>query len=223
MTIAGIMTDYLVDVVAAARRLQAAQQAAGEAQAPGGDDCPLGHPNAASARFCADCGLPLAPLDLGPRVDLEAVREAVQRPVTAEEQARRDREHAQVLAANLAAEQRVRDVTQQADPSAKKVLIHFVEDGFTWGGKVWQRGEMLEIGPEHPRWSDAVGWIRLTKREQYARYGRVYFDFGPWPGAVPPPGTEVPLDTAEAARWAHSPRGLPARSAGDGSNALVPF
>lgn len=216
------MAEYLVDVVAAAKRLQAAQKLAGEATA-GGDDCPLGHANVAGARFCADCGLPLVPLDLGPRVDLEAVREAVQRPVSAEEQARRDREHAQVVMANAAAEQQVRDVTEQADPSARKVLVHFTDSGFTWGGKVWQRGEMLEIGPEHPRWDDAVKWIRLSKSEQYARYGRVFFDFGPWPGSAHAPGTEVPLDTAESGRWAHSQRGLPARSAGDGSSALVPF
>lgn len=216
------MAEYLVDVVAAARRLQASQKAQEALTAPGGDDCPLGHANAPGARYCADCGLPVGSLDLAPRVDLEAVREAVQRPVTPEEQARRDREHAMVLAANLEAERQVLDVTQQDDESERKVLIHFITSGFTWGGRVWQRGEMLEIGPDHPRWDDAVRWIRMSKAEQYARYGRVHFDFGPWPGITYQPGTEVPLDTAEESLWAHRSRGIPARSAGDGSSALIP-
>lgn len=210
--------DYLVDVVAAAWQLAKEQ-----APAQAGAECPLGHPNAPLARFCADCGMPVGEVTLTARVDLDAIREAVQRPVSPEEQERRDREHMQAVAANQAAEQRVRDVTQVQDTSKKKVLIHFVEDGFTWHGRVWQRGEMLEIGPEHPRWSDAVAWIRLSKQEQFARYGRVFFDFGPWPGAAAPEGTEIPLGTADASRWAHARRGLPARDAGDGTHSLVPF
>lgn len=211
------MADYLVDVVAAAAQLDREQNAAQ------GGECPLGHPSPPGIRFCGECGLQVgAEVKLTPRVDLEAVRVAVQRPVDGDEQARRDREHAEAVTANLMAEQQVRDATQEADPSEQKILVHFTEDGFTWGGKVWQRGEMLEIGPKHPRWEDALAWIKLSKPEQYARYGRVYFDFGPWPGSLAPPGTEVPLGTADPGRWAR-PRGVPAVSAGDGSHALVPF
>jgi hypothetical protein len=221
-TIGPDMADYLVDVVKAARRLDGPEAAPAAPAQPGSAECPLGHANAAGTRFCGECGLPLGSVDLGPRVDLEAVREAVQRPLTAQEQAARDREHAQVLAANLAAEQQVRDVTQIADPSEKTIMVHFVEDGFTWGGKVWQVGEMLQIGPKHPKWESALTWIRLSKAEQYARYGRIFFDFGPWPGAAPPPGAEIPLSTAAASRWSRGVS-VPAHAAGDGSQSLVPW
>lgn len=185
--------------------------------------CPLGH-DLQGARFCPECGLPAGDMALAPRVDLEAVREAV-RPGSSldpAERARRDREHVEAIAANARAEQEVVDISQQPDPSAQKILIHFVEDGFTWAGKVWNRGDELELGPQHPRWEDALRWIRLTKQEQFQRYGRVFFDFGPFPGRALPPGTEILLPTAGVAQWSIMRGGVPANPSPDGDGSLVP-
>jgi hypothetical protein len=217
------MPEYLVDVVAAARRLDEAQAAPAASAGTELAECPLGHRNVPGARFCADCGMTMGSLELGPRVDLNAVREAVQGPVTPEERQRREEEHSRAAAANAMAEQAVQDITEIKDPSEKTILVHFVEDGFTWGGKVWQRGEMLQLGPQHPKWESALGWIRLTKQEQFNRYGRVFFDFGPWPGIDAPPGTEIPLGSAAPSRWAHRAGAVPARANVDGSDSLVPW
>jgi hypothetical protein len=203
----------------------AASATAGATAAPSGvQECPLGHANATGARFCAECGLTVGDVTLAPRVDLEAVREAV-RPGSSldqAERARRDREHVEAIAANARAEQEIVDITQQEDPSAQKIRIHFVEDGFTWAGKVWNRGDELELGPQHPRWEDALRWIRLTKQEQFQRYGRVFFDIGPFPGRVLAPGTEALLPTAGVAQWSVMRGGVPARPSPDGDGALVP-
>jgi len=187
-------------------------------------ECPLGHHNATTARFCAECGLPLGEMVLAPRVDLDAVRQAV-RPgaaLTAAEQQRRDREHMEAIAANLRAEQEVVDISQQDDPSTHKVLIHFVEDGFTWAGRVFNRGDELELGPEHPRWESAVGWIRLAKDEQFRRYGRVFFDYGRYPGRQIPPGHEMLLPTAGVNQWAVMRGGIPATQSPERDGSLIP-
>jgi hypothetical protein len=225
------MTEVLVDVVAAAARVaagtpapasateQPAETTAGAATAM----CPLGHQQAAGLRFCGSCGMPMDAVQLAERVDLEAVRAAVQSgSMDAETRARKDREHAAALAANARAEQEVVDISQVADPSERKILIHFVSDGFTWK-KVWTRGEMLEIGPDHPWWDSAQSWIRLSKVEQFNRYGKVFFDYGPYPGAQHRPGTEVPLPTAPANLWAEARGALPASASPDRDGSLVPW
>jgi hypothetical protein len=228
------MAENLVDVVAAAAEVERGSKvSAGDDLAPqpprraaeaASSLCPLGHPSAPGTRFCGECGLPVGELSLGPRVDLEAIREAVKpaAALDAEERARRDREHAEAVAANLRAEQEVVDLARQADPSERKVVIHFVTDGFTWAGKVFYAGEELAIGPDHPRWQSAVSWIRLTKAEQFQRYGRVFFDFGPYPGRSLPQGTEYMLPTAGVSQWAVMRGGMPARPGPDGDGALIP-
>jgi hypothetical protein len=230
--------EILVDVVAMAAQLgqpavkredppAPAPPAVPVAAAPvprGAQECPLGHVNAAGARFCAECGLTVGDMILAPRVDLEAVREAV-KPGSSLDQAereRRDREHVEAIAANVRAEQAVPDIAQQQDPSAQKIRVHFVEDGFSWAGKVWLRGDELELGPQHPRWEDALRWIRLSKQEQFQRYGRVFFDYGPFPGRVLAPGTEMLLPTAGVAQWSVMRGGVPASPSPDGDGALVP-
>jgi hypothetical protein len=190
---------------------------------PGRPECPLGHANVGAPRYCAECGMPMDEVKLTQRVDLDAVRMAMQaQPQTPEAQAARDREHAEAIAASARFEQSAPDISQVADPSQRKILIHFVTDGFTWK-KVWLRGEMLEIGPDHPWWDSAQSWIKLTKVEQFHRYGRVFFDFGPYPGAVPKPGTEVLLPSAPVGLWAEARGAVPARSGPEGNGSLVPW
>lgn len=152
--------------------------------------CALGHGNAAGARFCVSCGLPM---DAPPPVTVPAERPRPVAALSAEERRERDRQHAEALAANLRAEQDVPDLATQEDPSERKLRIHFVSEGFTFGGRVWHVGDELEIGPDHPRWPQAVPWILLTRREQAERYGKVFFDVGPWPYGRPEPGTEMQL------------------------------
>jgi len=161
---------------------------------------------------------------LGPRVDLEAVREAVRSGSSLDpaERVRRDQEHIEALAANARAEQGVVSLAQQPDPSQQKILVHFVADGFTWAGEVWYAGQELEIGPEHPRWESALSWIRLSKTQQFQRYGRVFFDFGPFPGQSAPPGTVMSLPTAGVAQWAILRGGVPAEPSPDRDGSLIP-
>jgi hypothetical protein len=56
------------------------------------------------------------------------------------------------------------------------IKVHFVEDGFTLGARVFYRGEEF-IAP-----SDSL-WARLTPAQQMARYGKQLFRQGPWEGA----------------------------------------
>ena len=138
--------------------------------------CGLGHVNAAAARFCADCGLPMgAPAP----AKAEVVRPKPAAELTDEERAARERQHLEALAAarQFEAQQPV-----YAKTEGEAVLIHFVDDGFTFAGQVWYRGQELEIGPGHPRWEQVTGWIMLTKFQQIERYGKQFFDHGPWPG-----------------------------------------
>lgn len=225
---AGMAEEILVDVVAAARRLQTRRRAASKTAVPppsaGQQACPLGHQQAAGARFCAVCGLPMGAAQPTARVDLDAIREATQgRPMSSEARAAYERQHTEAIAANQRVEQEMLDISQVPDPSEQKILIHFVEDGFTWK-KVWLKGEMLELGPDHPWWESAQPWIRLTQVEQYQRYGRVFFGTGPYPGAAHRPGTEVPLAAAPAQLWAEArgAAGLPARPDPEGTGSLIP-
>lgn len=223
------MSDTLVDVAAAAAELRkqvpapAAERLAEPPPVPGTAECPLGHRQPEATRFCAECGLPMSEIRLAQRVDLEAVRVAVQAGAqNPETRALQEKQHAEAMAANLRVEQELPGLADVQDPSERKILIHFVEDGFTWK-KVWLRGEQLELGPDHPFWESAQSWIRLSKQEQFQRYGRVFFDYGPFPGRSVAPGTEVPLSTAATAMWAEARGGLPARPSGENDGSLIPL
>jgi hypothetical protein len=142
------------------------------------DQCALGHGNPSGTRFCSTCGLAMdAPAPV--KADLDAARPKPAGQLSAEERAERDRQHAEALAAARAFESA--PVTYQAS-EGETVLIHFLEDGLTAFGQVWYRGQELEIGPSHPRWEDARRWILLDRWGQIERYGKQYFERGPWPG-----------------------------------------
>jgi hypothetical protein len=139
--------------------------------------CGLGHQNHPDARFCANCGLPMD-VQL-PAVAAESARPRPAAELTTQEKAEREAAHQQAIAAAAAFE--------QAEPAyvpteGQAIVIHFVADGLTAFGQVWYRGQELEIGPEHPRWTEALGWITLTRFQQVDRWGEQKFDTGPWPG-----------------------------------------
>jgi hypothetical protein len=139
--------------------------------------CALGHPNDVTARFCATCGLSMN-AQLPPPGPGDQARPKPTAELSAEERAERERQHAEAIAAAAAFE----TAPEQIVPSTgEAVLIHFTEDGLTAFGRVWYRGQELAIGPDHPRWPEAVGWVTLTKAQQYERWGKQYFDTGPWP------------------------------------------
>jgi hypothetical protein len=95
------------------------------------------------------------------------------------ERAEREQQHA---AAVLAAAQFERQESRYVPSAGEAVLIHFVADGLTAFGQVWYRGQELQIGPDHPRWAEALRWITMSRFEQIERWGEQKFDFGPWPG-----------------------------------------
>jgi hypothetical protein len=188
--------------------------------------CALGHETGASFRFCPTCGLPM---DAEPPAvssdDDSMLARVTAAELTDEERRRREEQHAAAISANQKAEQLVVDLETQPDPSTAKLLVHFVSDGFTFAGRVWHVGEELEIGPDHPRWGQALPWITLTKRQQVERYGKVFFDKGHWPYDMPPAGTELALPSIGSERLFAMRRrqgsAVPARQGDD--NSLAPI
>jgi hypothetical protein len=222
-------TQQVVDVVAASEQLAPSQVPADIGPAPGHKvrdpyRCALSHVNEPDAKFCSTCGLPMTAQAPPPGGTQPRPKPAAE--LTDEERAERERRHAEALA-TAAAFERAPEVIVPA--AGETILIHFTEDGLTVFGRVWYRGQELAIGPDHPRWPEAVGWIMMDKAAQYARWGRQFFDHGPWPfqrsyvdpaakfeelaavggqGKIPGPSEEElrRADAAEAARG----RGVPA-------------
>jgi hypothetical protein len=144
-----------------------------------GPSCALGHANVEGARFCASCGLAIGAPAPGAPPSAEGIRPRPAAELTDEERAAREAQHTRAVAAAAAFEGQQ---PEYQHTEGEAVLIHFVEDGLTAFGQVWYRGQELEIGPDHPRWPEAVGWITLNRYQQVDRWGRQFFDFGPWPG-----------------------------------------
>ena len=141
--------------------------------------CALGHEADVRDRFCPTCGLAMdAPAPAG-QVSLEDARPKPASQLTAEESDERDRQHAEALAL---ARQVEAAPAVYVPPEGETILIHFIEDGLTFAGQVWYRGQEIEIGPSHPRWAQAREWILLGRYEQVERWGKQFFDRGPWPG-----------------------------------------
>jgi hypothetical protein len=59
--------------------------------------------------------------------------------------------------------------------SSEGDLIHFVEDGFTLGGRVYYRGEQYVAAHD-------AEWAHLSGTEQVIRYGKRFYRPGPWDG-----------------------------------------
>jgi len=140
--------------------------------------CALSHVNEPDARFCSTCGLPMnAQAPPLARPDQDRPKPAAE--LTGEERAERERAHQHALAVAAQFEHAAEVIVP---PAAEAVLLHFIEDGLTAFGRVWYRGQELAIGPDHPRWAEAVSWVTLTRMQQYERWGKAYFEHGPWPG-----------------------------------------
>jgi hypothetical protein len=175
----------VIDVVALSERLcpstsnETAARLEPQPEVPteiGAAVCSFGHLNAPGVRFCGRCGLPVGMLV---PVAGEPMRPKPAGMLTPAELAERERQHAEAVAAAAQFE----NAPQQYVPAeGEAVLIHFIADGLTAFGQVWYRGQELAIGPEHPRWAEALGWITLDKYGQVERWGEQKFDFGPWPG-----------------------------------------
>lgn len=64
-------------------------------------------------------------------------------------------------------------------------IIHILEDGFTFAGRTWYRGQEVEIGPrafEDSKNRLGVSFLSMDDEAQYKAYGKVFFRKGPWPG-----------------------------------------
>jgi hypothetical protein len=178
--------QVVVDVVAAAERLRPGAGSSGENASTLEPErgvpmevearCSFGHLNAPGCRFCGRCGLPVG-LPVPVRGPAERPRPAAM--LTPEERAAREREHAEAVAAAARFEQAP---ARYVPSDGEAILIHFIADGLTAFGQVWYRGQELQIGPDHPRWAEALGWITLDRFGQVERWGEQKFDFGPWPG-----------------------------------------
>lgn len=73
------------------------------------------------------------------------------------------------------------------DGGKKFIHVHFLDDGATFGGKVWYRGEELKTF-EGDQWWNLVhdrngnSILNLTEDEQWDKFGKHYYAPGPWPG-----------------------------------------
>jgi hypothetical protein len=184
----------VVDIVAAARELipleeptvsaeflAEAEVETGKALQLGPQKCPLGHDQPAGVRFCGQCGMDMSAPPPS-QVTMEDARPVPTSQLSPEDRAERDRQHLEAVGLAARFEQ-APDTFQPYTPKpGESVVIHFVADGLTAFGKVWYRGEELEIGPDHPRWDECRGWILMDKWAQMERYGEQKFDQGPWPG-----------------------------------------
>jgi hypothetical protein len=99
--------------------------------------------------------------------------------LTPAERAERERQH---LAAVAAGNRDPGLVAYDQPRSSDTQLIHFLEDGLTFAGQVWFRGQEIELDRGSLRWQQAQPWINLDDFAQVRRFGKVMFRKGPWPG-----------------------------------------
>lgn len=150
-----------------------------------------GEKSTAVAKYCSACGSALRPAPVSgagvmaemaarvtTRPDLNQFRPKREEDLTPAEKAERQRQHAAAVAAGNQDPPRTYIPSKAPD----KILIHIVEDGFTFAGEVWMRGQELEIGPDHPRWGEVQRWINMDDFQQMEVYGKIRFRRGPWPG-----------------------------------------
>jgi hypothetical protein len=155
----------------------------------------LGHTSPASARFCSECGAQrpdtVAPVagagfaaEFAARASTATAESFRPKPwdeLTEAEKTERMRQHTEAV--RLGAAMPDERLLPPAE-GAETVLIHVCEDGLTAFGRVWYRGQEIELPVGSPRYEQARSWIHATPSQQMERYnGRVMFRPGPWPGA----------------------------------------
>lgn len=87
------------------------------------------------------------------------------------------------------------DPVPEPEPEGELRHIHFVEDGLTAFGTVWHKGQELKMRSiqedgtytgdiDFMRTVDRNGksWMDLDENAQTARWSKVFFRAGPWPG-----------------------------------------
>lgn len=84
------------------------------------------------------------------------------------------------------AEDLVRQQERFEAGEGQSILIHFLEDGLTALGRVWYRGQELEVvqgGDAWQRTLDVNGesWLNQDENTQILLHGKVMFRRGPWP------------------------------------------
>lgn len=182
--------------------------------------CGQGHLSEATYKFCPLCGDQRPDLR-APVSGAGAVVEALARPKPYEELSpaeRAERQRLHIEAVSLG--RRDPGVTYEPPRTQETELIHFLEDGLSFAGTVWFRGQEIELDVGSQRWQEAQAWIHLTDFEQMERWGRVYFRHGPWPGkryvdalresgAEPPPGVDVNVLLQAEAKERSRNRGVP--------------
>lgn len=78
-------------------------------------------------------------------------------------------------------------VDKYEDEEGDTILIHFLEDGHTAQGRVWYRGQEVEVVVGDDVWNDSLdrngnSWLSMTEADQMKAYEQVKFRRGPWPG-----------------------------------------
>jgi hypothetical protein len=61
------------------------------------------------------------------------------------------------------------------EPGPGEIVIHMIDDGLTYGPRVYMRGEELAVNPEKDPWVD------FSRTQQIQRFGKALFSKGPWP------------------------------------------
>jgi hypothetical protein len=146
-----------------------------------------GHDNSETAKFCGECGAKAytrpawsdAQSATQDHAVITAARPKPESQLTPEERAERQRQH------NEAIRMGSRDLQLPPEPARtdRTVMIHFLEDGITFAGQVWYRGQEIELDTDSERYQQQGRfWMHMTDTEQWNRWGKVMFRTGPWPG-----------------------------------------
>jgi hypothetical protein len=120
---------------------------------------------------------------------LAALRKEKAEPVE-KTSAEKDEEHRRALEANRRVDSAV---TDYEDPSEDGEIleIHFLDDGITSNGRVWEKGQTVQYvvgGAAYNDTKDRNGytWLEhLSHSEQLARWGRIRVGLGPYPLPLP--------------------------------------
>jgi hypothetical protein len=112
-----------------------------------------------------------------PEIDLETIKAQIRAEIEKEIEGRIRKE---MLASQEVVEEVVPIDVGETPPihvnaAENEVVIHFVDDGFTFGGAVYYRGQELSLNPlDHP-------WVNMPRTRQIQKWGKQLFAKGAWP------------------------------------------